>query len=405
MPHASAAAEPLLLPPGVRDESHGLRVGGGSKLAYCVVTVLPTNTAPAWRSLRTAVASLRAMLFFHSREPAAVGQSNTSKMSLIPTGIPCSGPRQPPARISSVAPLGLRPRPLAVHEHPGPDAPFQAVDAVEAGVEEVEGGGAAGAEFVGRRVEGHGHRRRPCGVQIALPLYPVDSSLASGAALLGLTHSPPPGYLLTLDPKTKGNVMPSKKSLYDPHPGLGMEEAWIARMPQTTGKSLEEWVRLLRASGPAGEKERRQWLKTEHGVGTNYAMLIAEHSVGKNRMTDYENADALVEAMFAGKEGLRPVYDRLLRLGKSLGKDVKACPCKTIVPLYRNHVFAQLKPSTKTRLDLGLALKDEPAAGRLIDTGGRAKGDRITHRIAVASPAEIDEEVQRWLQKAYEMDG
>ena len=198
--------------------------------------------------------------------------------------------------------------------------------------------------------------------------------------------------------------MPSKKSLYDPHPGLGMEEAWIARMPEKTGKSLEEWVRLLQASGAATEKERREWLKTQHNVGTNYAMLIAQHSVGKNRLTDYEDGEVLVEAMFAGKEGLRPIYERLLRLGKSLGKDVKACPCKTIVPLYRNHVFAQLKPATKTRLDLGLALKDTPARGRLLDTGGRAKGDRITHRIAVASLTEIDEELKRWLDKAYEMD-
>src|SRR5262249_59326068 len=53
MPQASAAAEPLLEPPGVFDKSHGLRVGGGSKLAYCVVTVLPRNTAPASRSRPT----------------------------------------------------------------------------------------------------------------------------------------------------------------------------------------------------------------------------------------------------------------------------------------------------------------------------------------------------------------
>ncbi|HVS37931.1 MAG TPA: DUF5655 domain-containing protein [Gemmataceae bacterium] len=198
--------------------------------------------------------------------------------------------------------------------------------------------------------------------------------------------------------------MPSKKSPYDAHPGLGMEEAWIARMPEKTGKSLEQWKRLLQATGLATEKERRDWLKKQHQVGTNYAMLIAQLSIGKNRLTDYEDGAALVEAMFARKEGLRPIYEQLLRLGKSLGKDVKACPCKTMVPLYRNHVFAQLKPSTKTRVDLGLALKDEPAGGRLIDTGGRAKGDRITHRLAVTAPAEVDDELKRWLRKAYEMD-
>src|SRR6267378_907723 len=84
MPHASAAAEPLLLPPGVRSRFHGLRVGGGSKLAYCVVTVLPSRITPAWRSFLTIVASSRAMLLAHSFDPAAVGQSNTSMMSFMP---------------------------------------------------------------------------------------------------------------------------------------------------------------------------------------------------------------------------------------------------------------------------------------------------------------------------------
>ena len=109
--------------------------------------------------------------------------------------------------------------------------------------------------------------------------------------------------------------------------------------------------------------------------------------------------------MFAGpRAGLRPVYDRLLELGFALGKDVKACPCQTIVPLYRNHVFAQVKPATRTRIDFGLALGAMKATGRLIDTGGLAKKDRITHRIPITCVDEIDAEVEGWLHKAYEMD-
>lgn len=198
--------------------------------------------------------------------------------------------------------------------------------------------------------------------------------------------------------------MAAKKSLYDPHPALGMEDKWLAGLQAKTGKTMEEWVRLVQMSGRATEKERREWLKTEHDFGTNYALWIAERSMGKNSAKDYEDAEALVEAMFAGKETLRPLYDRLLRLGKSLGKDVKACPCKTIVPLYRKHVFAQLKPSTKTRIDLGFALKDTPMSGRLIDTGGFARKDRISHRIPITTLAGIDDEVRRWLRTAYEMD-
>ena len=108
--------------------------------------------------------------------------------------------------------------------------------------------------------------------------------------------------------------------------------------------------------------------------------------------------------MFKDKANLKPIYDALLKLGLSVGKDSKACPCKTIVPLYRNHVFAQIKPTTRTRIDFGLALKDAKPTGKLIDTGGFAKKDRISHRFAISSLDEIDAEVKRWLKRAYDMD-
>src|SRR5262249_58842652 len=95
-------------------------------------------------------------------------------------------------------------------------------------------------------------------------------------------------------------------------------------------------------------------------------------------------AEQYVADLSAGpKAGLRPIYDELLRIGLALGKDVKACPCKTIVPLYRKHVFAEIKPATRTRIDFGLALQDTKARGRLLDTGGYAEKNRITHRFAI----------------------
>jgi hypothetical protein len=109
--------------------------------------------------------------------------------------------------------------------------------------------------------------------------------------------------------------------------------------------------------------------------------------------------------MYSGaKASLRLIYDELLALGRSLGEDVKVCPCQTMVPLYRKHVFAQIKPTTRTRIDLGLALRDTRTPSRLIDTGGFAKKDRITHRIEITSLKDIDAEVKKWLKTAYAMD-
>jgi Domain of unknown function (DUF5655)/Domain of unknown function (DUF4287) len=203
------------------------------------------------------------------------------------------------------------------------------------------------------------------------------------------------------------------RSLYSVHPAVAMVQKWIVDLKGKTGRTLEEWIAVVKESGPDDEKACRTWLKEAHGFGTNSAWWIAERAFLKDDKGIMEDdpesylqaAEQYVEAMFSGsKAGLRPIYDELLALGLGIGPEAKACPCQTIVPLYRNHVFAQIKPTTRTRIDMGFALKDTPVSGRLIDTGGFAKKDRITHRIPITSSAEIDDEVRHWLKTAYDMD-
>lgn len=200
------------------------------------------------------------------------------------------------------------------------------------------------------------------------------------------------------------------KSIYSVHPSLAIVTKWIGELKQKTGRSLDEWMKLIKTDGPKDEKARREWLKKEHGLGTNSAWWLAERAEGKGTEGDdpqayLKAAEGYVETMFAGpKAELRSIYDELLKLGLATGKEAKACPCQTIVPLYRNHVFAQIKPTTRTRIDFGFALGNTKAKGRLIDTGGYAKKDRITHRIEITSLKDIDDEVKRWLKVAYDRD-
>lgn len=208
--------------------------------------------------------------------------------------------------------------------------------------------------------------------------------------------------------------MPAVKAqvLYDVHPGVAMVQKWITDLKEKTGRSLEEWTAFVKKEGPKDEKSQREWLKIQHKLGTNSAWWIAARVAGKESEEDspekyLEAAPKYVEKQYAGKkEALRPIYDQLLRLGKGMGRDVKACPCLTMVPLYRNHVFAQIKPTTNSRIDLGFALAHYKGKlpKRLIDTGGLAKKDRITHRIELTSPAQIDAEVKKWLKTAYDLD-
>jgi hypothetical protein len=203
---------------------------------------------------------------------------------------------------------------------------------------------------------------------------------------------------------------PHKRWKYDLHPSVRMAESVIKGMKEKTGRSIDEWMQHVKKHGPAGEKERAAWLKMEHGLGTNYAGWIAGKSAGKADAFE-DGAEYLkpahdwVEKMFAGpKEHLRAIYDEILTFAKTLGPDIGVSPCRTIVPIYRNHVIAQIKPTTRTRIDLGLALRDTKTPKRLINTGGFEKKDRISHRIEITKLEDFDDEAKRWMKKAYEMD-
>lgn len=202
------------------------------------------------------------------------------------------------------------------------------------------------------------------------------------------------------------------ESLYGVSPSVFTFQKWAAGLKEKTGRSFDEWAALVKKEGPKDEKARAEWLKKKHKFTTFNAAWIAERASGKGSDHDspesyLKAAPLYVEEQYSGaKENLRPIYDALLALGRSIGADVKACPCRTIVPFYRQHVFAQIKPTTNTRVDLGLCLTHYKGKlpKRIIDTGGAAKKDRITHRIEIKNISEINAEVKAWLKTAYDLD-
>jgi hypothetical protein len=195
-----------------------------------------------------------------------------------------------------------------------------------------------------------------------------------------------------------------KQSVYSPPPAFKMVETVVANFPSKTGKTLEQWVAIVKKSGPLTDRERRAWLKETHGLTTNYAMFVVEQAAGRGKAENYD-PEALVDAIFSRqKSHLRPVYEDILRFGSSLGKDVRVCPCATIVPFYRKHVFAQVKVPNRSRIDLGFALGQMEPVGSLIDTGGFARKDRITHRMEIATAEQFNNEAKEWFRRAYQKD-
>lgn len=200
---------------------------------------------------------------------------------------------------------------------------------------------------------------------------------------------------------------------YDLHPSVAYVQGILANLEARTGRSLEAWTALLEAEGPDEAKAKVAWLKAR-GLGATQAGLVAQRAgAGPGHAFDdtpegyLAAAPRYVEDQYGGKKAtLRPLFEAVTALARSLGPDVKVCPCETIVPFYRHHVFAEVKPFV-SRLDLGLALGDPTAvadpSGRLQDTGGFAKKDRITHKLELAAEADLEAALP-WLRRAYERD-
>lgn len=173
-------------------------------------------------------------------------------------------------------------------------------------------------------------------------------------------------------------------------------QTMLNNIPDKTGKTLGEWKVVLADSGFEKYGQMLKLLKTEHGVTHGFANLI----VTKFREDGSGDIDLVAAQYSGGKAELRPIYDVILAYAKSLGDDVEVAPKKSSVSLRRAKQFALIIPATKTRIDLGLALKGEPPAGRL-----ETYNAMCSHRVRINSIEEFDDEVKGYVALAYERCG
>ncbi|MGE3174652.1 MAG: DUF4287 domain-containing protein [Planctomycetota bacterium] len=174
----------------------------------------------------------------------------------------------------------------------------------------------------------------------------------------------------------------------------------IANLADKTGRTLAEWTALAAGSGQDKHGQLVRWLKSEHGLTHGYANLIA-HETLRGAAVTAGGEDVLVDQLYAGKKAaLRPIHDAVLAIVRKLGRDVELLPKKAYVSLRRNKQFAIVQPSTATRVDLGLALKGVEPHGRLEPSGSFSA--MVSHRVRLGAEQDVDAEVKRWLQQAYE---
>ena len=183
-----------------------------------------------------------------------------------------------------------------------------------------------------------------------------------------------------------------------------MMSALTRTMKERTGRSLEEWLELVRQSGidPLDQKAVRNWLKREHRVPQNTRWAIADAAA---RAAGWErpSTDEYIEQQYQGaKAHLRPIFERLREVLLSLGDDVQMEGRATYIPFVRRRQFAAIEAPSRTRVVVGLRFTDPPDSPLLKPANGPGQA---THQLSLSSPDEVTGEVVELLRAAYKQNG
>ena len=115
------------------------------------------------------------------------------------------------------------------------------------------------------------------------------------------------------------------------------------------------------------------------------------------------DAEARLLALFSNKPGLLPLWLELRPAVEGLGPDVNVRPRMVYAEFDRGgEEFLIAEPTSHRRLELGLhnpGLPETPRFRPADEFGSR----RITHRISLSEPNELDPELLARIREAYEL--
>ena len=168
-------------------------------------------------------------------------------------------------------------------------------------------------------------------------------------------------------------------------------QSQLRNIEKTYGRTIDELVAMVAESGLAKHADVVVMLKERCGMAHGAAHRVS--LVARNRVA---------QPAAGGGDRLAPilkdVYERLLEMVGALGADVEQVPKKGYVSLRRRKQFAMLQPGARW-ISLGLILPRRPPSGRLDPA---AKWNALfTHRVRVATIADVDDELESWLRAAY----
>jgi len=171
-----------------------------------------------------------------------------------------------------------------------------------------------------------------------------------------------------------------------------------ASLERDTGKTIDQWVEIVRRDCKETKpKARVDWLKERYGLGVNRCAHIL--SVAFPEAGGWDDADALRKALWTDADSTAIL--EAIEAAVAGFPGVVTGQRKAFTAFSNRVQFASAKPVKGGAVSLGLALEPD-SSPRLSAPRNESWSERLKAKLALASPAEVDEEVKALLKAAWE---
>lgn len=181
------------------------------------------------------------------------------------------------------------------------------------------------------------------------------------------------------------------------------QQKWFASvrasLEKTTGRTLEDWVALARTCPETAPRKRTAWLKAEHGLGVNYASYVLGEAFPSDA-PGWDDPAALKAALWSDPNA-RATLEALEAVAGRTG-GVTTGQRKTYTAWSRTVQFAAARPLKGGRALLGLKLEPDASPRLSAPTRKESWSEQLTVTVELASPKEVDAEIERLFRAAAE---
>lgn len=177
------------------------------------------------------------------------------------------------------------------------------------------------------------------------------------------------------------------------------EQEFIQTAKEKTGRTLEQWLPVVKRSGLSKQMEITNWLKAEYKMNHLQASLLAGLYLNDGKPV-YQNESSLLENQFAKCEDMRPLFDAVSEKILSIFPDAQLISKKTYLSYTATREFAAINIKTK-EIRLGMDLGDIAFTEALQKSKLTGPMPRISHMIVITDTRQFDKKLIEYLQASY----